>query len=304
MKRGHKPGVHRFAVFTACCTLLLLVAGALVTSNDAGLAVPDWPLSYGSVAPPMVGGIFYEHGHRLVAAFVGVLTILLALWLWHSEPRRGVRRLGLAALGVVIAQGMLGGLTVLFYLPVPISVAHASLGQIFFGTVVSLALFTSRWWQSDLKHVADSGSPSLRSLSLWTAAAIFIQLVLGAALRHKGFGILPHLVGAGVVVFLVLWTGAALGRRCPGVPVFVRCRGLLYVFLGVQLLLGGAAWWSRLAAREFPQPVPRMVWLTVAHTVTGALTLAAAIVVASVCYRILKPAREAQLAPQQEQVAL
>src|SRR6202166_872841 len=109
--------VHRFAVFTACCTFLLLIAGALVTSNDAGLSVPDWPLSYGSLTPPMVGGIFYEHGHRVIASFVGLLSIVLAVWLWRVEPRRWVRRLGWAALGAVVAQGLLSGLTVLFFLP-------------------------------------------------------------------------------------------------------------------------------------------------------------------------------------------
>src|SRR5580700_11004773 len=109
--------VHRFAVFTACCTFLLLIAGALVTSNDAGLSVPDWPLSYGSFLPPMVGGIFWEHGHRMIATFVGILTIVLAVWLWRSEPRPWVRRLGLGALGLIVAQGVLGGLTVRFYLP-------------------------------------------------------------------------------------------------------------------------------------------------------------------------------------------
>lgn len=106
--------VHRFAVFTGCCTFLLLIAGALVTSNDAGLSVPDWPLSYGSLLPPMVGGIFYEHGHRMIAASVGLLSIVLAVWLWRVETRRWVRWLGVAALGAVIAQGILGGLTVLF----------------------------------------------------------------------------------------------------------------------------------------------------------------------------------------------
>ena len=91
--------VHRFAVFTACCTFLLLIAGALVTSNDAGLSVPDWPLSYGSLLPPMVGGIFYEHGHRMIATLVGILSIVLAVWLWRVESRRWVRWLGVAALG-------------------------------------------------------------------------------------------------------------------------------------------------------------------------------------------------------------
>ena len=304
MNSASNPGLHRFAVFTACCTFFLLVAGALVTSNDAGLSVPDWPLSYGSLAPPMVGGIFYEHGHRMVATFVGLLTIVLALWLWRREPRRWVRRLGLVALGAVIAQGVLGGLTVWFYLPVPISVAHACLAQIFFGTVVSLALFTGPWWQSDLSHLEDAGTPRVRSLAIWSVAAIFLQLVLGAALRHGGFGIVPHLVGAAVVTLLVFWTAGALRRRYPNTLVLRRSSRLLHVLLGVQLLLGGAAWWSRVVAREFPQPIPVTVWLTVAHTVTGALVLAAALGVTLVCDRILNPSRERALASRPEQAAL
>lgn len=297
------PGLHRFAVLTAGCTFLLLVAGALVTSNDAGLAVPDWPLSYGSIAPPMVGGIFYEHGHRVAAAFVGLLTIVLAAWLWRREPRRWVRRLGLVALGAVIAQGVLGGLAVLFYLPVTISVAHASLAQIFFGTVVSLALFTSRWWQSDLSQVEDSGSPPLRRLAWWSVAAIFLQLVLGAAFRHKGFGIVPHLVGAAVVTTLVFWTAGALRRRHPETPALRLCARVLHILLGAQLLLGAAAYWSRLAAPKFPQPTSAMVWLTVAHTVAGALVLAAAVVAALVCARVLRPTREVSLAAREAQAA-
>src|ERR1022692_3543136 len=128
-------GLHRFAVFTTACTFLLLMAGALVTSNDAGLAVPDWPLSYGSLTPPMVGGIFYEHGHRMIAAFVGMLSVVLAAWLWRVESRRWVRWVGVAAVGAVVAQGILGGITVLFFLPPPVSAAHATLAQLLFCTV-------------------------------------------------------------------------------------------------------------------------------------------------------------------------
>ena len=119
--------LHRYAILVAACTLLLVVAGGLVTSNDAGLSVPDWPLSYGKLMPPMEGGIFYEHGHRMVATTVGLLTIVLAVWLWRAERRRWLRNLGLIALAAVIAQGVLGGLTVLFLLPKPVSIAHAAM---------------------------------------------------------------------------------------------------------------------------------------------------------------------------------
>ena len=202
--------VHAFAVFTACCTFLLLIAGALVTSNDAGLAVPDWPLSYGSLMPPMVGGIFYEHGHRMIAAFVGLLSIILAAWLWRVESRRWVRWLGVAAVGAVVVQGILGGLTVLFFLPVPISVAHATLSQIFFCTIMSTALFTSAWWERGRLLAVDAPGTPIFSLGVATAAAALLQLVLGAVFRHQGFGIIPHLFGAAVVTALMFWFAAAL----------------------------------------------------------------------------------------------
>jgi heme A synthase len=213
-----------------------------------------------------------------------------------------VRRLGLVALGAVIAQGLLGGLTVLFYLPVVISVAHATLAQIFFGTVVSVAIFTSRWWQSELPQLEDSGSPRVRSLALWTVAAVFFQLIVGAVFRHKGFGIVPHLIGAAVVTLLILWTAGVLRRRYPGVPALARCRRLLHALIGVQLLLGGAAWWSRWLARDFPQPVPMMVWLTVAHTVVGALVLAAAVATSLASFRLFAPGREVALASRPQKI--
>ncbi|MSV30846.1 MAG: hypothetical protein EXQ52_19180, partial [Bryobacterales bacterium] len=135
--------LHRYSVLLAVCTLLLVVAGGLVTSNDAGLSVPDWPLSYGKLMPVMEGGIFYEHGHRMVATTVGFLTIILAVWIWRVESRPWMRHLGFAALAAVIAQGLLGGMTVIFMLPKPVSISHACLAQLFFSTTVSIALFTS-----------------------------------------------------------------------------------------------------------------------------------------------------------------
>ncbi len=151
--------VHRFAVFTAVFAFFVLIAGALVTSNDAGLSVPDWPLSYGSLFPPMVGGIFYEHGHRMVAACLGIFSIVLAAWLWRVESRGWLRWLGIAAVGGVVAQGLLGGLTVKFFLPPPVSSAHATLAQIFFATIVSIAFFTSGWWERNAAPVTSLAAP-------------------------------------------------------------------------------------------------------------------------------------------------
>ena len=183
------PWLHRFATLTAGATLFLIVAGGLVTITGSGLAVPAWPLSYGVVFPPMVGGIFYEHGHRMVATFVGFLTTVLAVWLWRREERRWVRRLGLLALGAVALQGVLGGLTVLYLLPAPVSVVHACLAQTFFCLTVSIALFTSAEWRRRLPSLADAGRPSLRGLCLATAAVIYAQLILGAVMRHTEAGL-------------------------------------------------------------------------------------------------------------------
>ena len=158
----YKPGLHRWSILLACCTLLLVVAGGLVTSRDAGLSVPDWPLSYGKLMPQMEGGILYEHGHRMVATTVGLLTIVSMIWIFRAERRRWMKWLGVIALVAVIAQGVLGGLTVLFLLPWWISTSHACLAQLFFSTTVAMALFTSDWWlggaPSDRRKPEVSGS--------------------------------------------------------------------------------------------------------------------------------------------------
>src|ERR1700693_3040205 len=170
MKIAYNRAVHQYAVFTASCTFVLLIAGALVTSNDAGLSIPDWPLAYGSLTPPMVGGIRYEFTHRVIATCVGLLTIGLAAWLWKAEKRAWMRWLALAALGGVIAQGILGGMTVRMFHPPPVSAAHATLAQLFFSTVVAIAFFTSSWWFSNVPGLDDSRTPRIRSLTIWTIA--------------------------------------------------------------------------------------------------------------------------------------
>ncbi len=281
--------LHKYAVFTASSTFLVLIAGALVTSNDAGLSVPTWPLAWGSVAPPMVGGIVYEWSHRVIAASVGFLTIVLAAWLWVAEKRPWMRWLGLAALGGVIAQGILGGLTVRMFQPPAVSAAHATLAQLFFSTVVAIAFFTSGWWQSEIPEMEDAGTPRVRSLTIWTITAVFLQLILGAAFRHKGFGIIPHLIGAVIVTMLVFMTAGALKRRFSNAQPLRKCARFLHILIGVQLLLGAGAWWSRVYAARFPQPITIMVTLTVVHTVTGALLLATTLMTALVSYRMLRP---------------
>src|SRR6266545_3474358 len=158
-------GVHRFALLVAGATFFLIIAGANVTSHDAGLATSDWPLSNGQFFPKMVGNLFWEHGHRLVATSVGLLTIALAVYLQMRERRPWVKRLGWIALAGVIAQGLLGGLTVKMNLPLAVSAAHATLAQLFFLTTVSLAVFTSRSWMAPQSSIGDNGEGvSIRAL--------------------------------------------------------------------------------------------------------------------------------------------
>lgn len=286
-----KLWLHRFAVFTALATWLLLAAGALVTSNDAGLSVPDWPLSYGNWMPPLAGGILYEHGHRMIAALVGVLTIVLAVWLWRQEPRRWVRHLGLAALLAVILQGILGGLTVLFLLPPPVSVAHACLAQLFFCTAVSLALVTSPSWRQEAPVLADAGSPRLPSLALLSSGSVFLQLLLGALLRHRVVGIEAHLAGAVVITGLAGWTAGCVFHRGLTSHGLGRTARWLLGLLLVQLGLGGGAYWIRVVIHDAPQPEPAMVALTVLHVTVGALVLAASVVLTWQAYRWVAPAQ-------------
>ncbi len=287
---AYQPGLHRFAVFTALCTLLLLVAGALVTSNDAGLAVPDWPLSYGSLLPPMVGGIFWEHGHRTVATFVGILTIVLAVWIARRDPRPWMRKLGWIALAMVVAQGVLGGLTVLFFLPRPVSITHAALAQLFFCTTVSIALFTGRWWQAHHASLDDAAPPAVRRAAVFSFAAIFVQLLLGASFRHNAIGILPHIVWAFVVAGVAGWTSRVVRQRAGNVPFLRTAASALSALVGIQILLGAATFWAVWSTRNDPQPMPVMVITTVAHLALGAVALAASTLLALGCFRVTRPA--------------
>ena len=285
--------LHRYAVLVALCTLFLVVAGGLVTSNDAGLSVPDWPLSYGQLMPPMEGGIFYEHGHRMVATTVGMLTIGLAVWLWRAERRQWLRRLGMIALAAVIVQGILGGMTVIFMLPKAVSISHACLAELFFSTTVAIALFTSPAWRKGPRRVDDAGSPGLHALALALPVTVLAQVALGATVRHHVLGVIPHILGAAAVTVMAMWVGLRVLMRHAGHPELRRAALALLSLVSCQLFLGMAAYMSRLATADAPQPMPVMVGFTVAHVAAGALTMAASVVLAIQVFRHVNRGRQA-----------
>jgi cytochrome c oxidase assembly protein subunit 15 len=287
----------------AACVFLLLIAGALVTSTQSGLAVPDWPLSYGKVMPPMVGGILYEHGHRLVAVAVSTLVGLeLGALLFLLKGRKTVKRLAALAFIAILLQALLGGLTVLFLLPPAISSAHAALAEIVFALTAVVALMCSKTWQAELASRTTSPLPlsleenlrisskgeEARSAFRWVVlatSAVFVQIVLGAVMRHTGAGLaipdfptsfggllptfeeisrpgvpihLAHRLGALVVVVLVAFAARALSAL-PG-PLFPTLGAAWAALVCLQAFLGASSIWS---AKAVP--------LTVAHLAVGAL---------------------------------
>jgi cytochrome c oxidase assembly protein subunit 15 len=283
---------HCFTVLAASCVFLLIIAGALVTSNDAGLSVPDWPTSFGSLyrIPPLVGGVKFEHGHRMLAEFIGLLTIGVALWTQKVDRRRWMRVLGWSALGTVIAQGILGGLTVLFYLPPAISTAHATLGQTFFCIMVSIAFFTSKSWVQAPVTVICSDRPRLTIISALTVAAVWIQLIMGAAFRHSGIRLLPHIIGACIVFCMVNWLAISTLKRHRATPQLSTPAAVLLVLLAVQITLGLASYITRvLWSQGVAAPLASMVVSTVAHVACGALLLVTTVILAIQIHRHAAP---------------
>jgi heme a synthase len=291
------------AVALACWTFLLIIAGALVTSNDAGLSVPDWPTSFGSwyKIPKLVGGVKFEHTHRMIAQVAGLLTIILAVWTWRAEKRRWMRILGLAALGTVIAQGVLGGLTVLFYLPPPISSAHAALAQTFFCIAVAIAVFTGQKWIEEHPRVEfDRRRPALFTLTMLSIFVLYVQLILGAMFRHHGMSWWPHVIHAAVVVFVLSWTAVRALGVYSHVEAIRRPAITMLALVITQLCLGFTAFLTRVAwGRDSIQPELPMVISTVAHVAVGALLLATTVILAIQVWRHVPVAFEERL-PQAE----
>jgi cytochrome c oxidase assembly protein subunit 15 len=304
-------GLHRYASVLAGAVVLLIAAGGLVKSLEAGLAVPDWPLSYGSLNPPRwwtIENVRAEHGHRLLAGTVALFTVGLAVWASRREERRWVRRLAWLAVATVLAQAILGGITVLFFLPTAISVSHAALAQAFLCLVTALAVVTSRGWLKPGTEELRSGRDVVaraRHAAVLTAL-IYVQILLGAVMRHIGAGLAiadfplvfgglfppqmsfaigihyAHRVGAVVVAVAAFWLLFRLARA----PRAGRARdGLARWALGslilLQIGLGGAV---VLTARS---PLVNTI-----HVATGAAVLALSLVLSLTLARRASVARE------------
>ena len=310
--------LHRFATFVAACTVVLILAGSLVTSHDAGLSVPDWPTSYGwnmfTFPPSMwVANILYEHGHRLIASTVGFLTIILAVWLWLADARGWLRWFGVAALVAVIAQGILGGITVLFFLPAAVSTAHAGLAEIFFCMTVAIALFTSPRWRAgygarevngtskeapyeDVRGVDDA---RLRRMATAAIVLVYSQILIGATMRHTGAGLaipdfpwmfghlvpdhwspaiavhFAHRAGALVVTCAILAASACVWSHHRGRRELTRPAALLPVLVAIQVTLGAFTVLSQ-----------RNPWINSFHVVCGALVLTTSLVLTLRSWRV------------------
>lgn len=265
---------HRLALLLAGATFVLILFGGLVTNTGAALAVPDWPTTFGYnmfLYPwsQMVGGIFYEHSHRLIGSGVGILTLLLASVLWMRGPRGWVGWLGVGALVLVSAQGVLGGLRVVL-LEDSLAVVHGALAQLFFGLTVALALFTSPEWSERPRAVADL---SLRRLALLATGCLYLQIVLGTLLTHRGW-LEGHLGGTLLLLIVVpALVGRVLGRHTKQ-PELTRPALWLAGLLALQLLLGLGSYLARFVSVELPLGLA----LPVAHRLVGALLLAASLV--------------------------
>lgn len=254
-----------FARLTAGAAFFLLIAGGLVTSTGSGLAVPDWPLSYGQYFPAMVGGVFFEHGHRMAAGTVGLLTLALSVWIWVVERRPWVRRLAAAALGGIALQALLGGVTVLWGLPPVVSIAHACLGQ----TVFCLLLLIAESC-SDAEDRSEPRAPrGFWRLGAFAFAALFLQLFLGAVLRHTGSGLVLHLLGAGLASAAAAYLCYRVFGSASAGTGLSRPAALLAVLVPVQLVLGLAAFAAKSAAKAGALRVA----LPTAHVACGALLL-------------------------------
>jgi len=272
--------IGRVSILLSVATLFLIFVGGLVTSTDSGLAVPDWPLSYGRIMPPMIGGIFYEHGHRMVAAMVGFLTVFFAFFVTLKESRPFVKLAAWIAVAMVILQGLLGGVTVLFLLPRPVSILHACLAQTFLCLVVALSVWTSRTWQEPktIPPLISAHAVSLRHLASTVFLVSYVQLILGAVLRHTGWGVTAHIGGAILVTFLSTWLFLVCKSIKPRITLLSAGSFLLMCLVYTQMGLGLFSY-ILLGHNFHIIPIPFFAVLIITlHVVTGAAILALSVI--------------------------
>ncbi len=291
----------------ACATFIVITAGALVTSNDAGLSVPDWPTSFGYLVkvPHFVGGVRYEWSHRMLAGTLVSLTMAIAIWTLLVEKRRWLRWLAVGAFCTVIAQATLGGLTVLLFQPPWISTAHATVAQTFFCIAVAIALFTGRKWVEEQPRVEfDQRRPSLTTLTWLSILVMYVQLILGGMFRHHGMSWWPHVVHAVIVSFVLSWTAVRAISVYSNIEAVRRPAIIMLSLLITQLGLGFTAFLTRVAwGRSAAQPELPMVAATVAHVAVGALLLATTVVLAIQVWRHVPVAFEERLPQAQQDVS-
>lgn len=287
---NYSPWLHRTARLTAGATFLLIVIGGIVTSTDSGLAVPDWPTTFGYnmflyPLSEMVGGILYEHSHRLMGSLVGILTIALLVLILAKDSRKWLKWLGLAALIAVIVQGVLGGLRVT-QINRNFAIVHACLAQAFFALLCGIAWFTSREWWQDRNISPSETARKLRRLSLMTTGFIYLQLIFGAILRHTGTRLDAHLLFAFLValhIFLLVRRILAMDSEAEGIGQSMPL--LLIGLLAIQLMLGTGAFFAKLTAFGETFATALTVTITTAHVAVGALMLVSSFVLTLKIYR-------------------
>lgn len=295
----YNPGLHRFAILTAWASFFLIFVGGLVNSTGSALAVPDWPLAFGKLVPALQGGVRFEYGHRVTAAVVVVLTLILMAWILKSEPREWVRKMAPIAFSLIILQAVLGGITVLLLLPLAIAVTHSAVGQAFFCLMVGLVAFTNPWFLVAERREEPRARVPLAVLSAITTVVIYFQVVIGALTRHLGAGlaipdfpaafggVVPpvwndaitanfiHRIAALAVTVLVFWTVARVFAAHRDEPHLRRPAEALVLCLVAQIALGAFAIWTE-----------RMVIPTTAHVAVGAAVLAASLTLTIRAWRL------------------
>jgi cytochrome c oxidase assembly protein subunit 15 len=301
---GERSWTAAFAGVTAVATLILVVVGGVVTSNHAGLAVVDWPNSFGYnmflyPLSRMTGGVFLEHAHRLLGSLVGLTTLTLAIHLTLVEKRGLVRFLAWLAVVLVAIQGVLGGLRVTGHLTTStapaamapsetLAMIHGVLGQVVLGILVVLAVLTSALWQSGRGTVVHPGAAMERGLALALLGVLLLQLVLGALVRHLGQGLMVHITVAVAVTGLAIAAGARLWALIDRGSVLCRLgKGLLHA-VAFQVVLGILA---LIAVGGLEADAPRQGWralVTTLHQANGAVLLVMAVLLTLLSSRLLR----------------